>query len=326
MNDDLKNNDLQNAKSVNEVDAVVDGEAEREMEYAEFRQVLADINAELLSENDIQQSLEQSVEESVEKAVEDSSIESTAKNNELTVLSNEEQNNAATEGLEDPAVAKQYKEYRLNKICSKINYDLANPTLTTALLKQMIADALKYNLNAYMLLTSKVKGIKRYFKGKLPIGAVIGSSESTLLAKLVEIKQAKWQGVKEIELLIPLSLIKEGKKKAIIKQLSKCRKCAGKKIDFKVAIDGMVLTSDEYALAIECAIKSKAKRIVLKNCDMLGSIHLLTLAKSCARKCEIEVQGCLKTVNSFTEYTERGVDYFALNNPIAFIASVRLDD
>ena len=79
---------------------------------------------------------------------------------------------------------KQYKEYRLQKIFSKINCDLSSPCLKTSEIKEKINSSLSNGFNCYLLLTSKVKAVKKQLKVKPDLGAVIGIGESTYLARI----------------------------------------------------------------------------------------------------------------------------------------------
>lgn len=300
-----KNNELvaekQNLSSTEEFD--------KDKEYHEFLQVIDEINAELKEELN---------EETVVENKGEPEGETVAK--ETSATKNREEQSEKTG--EDSAINEEYKKIRLGKICSKINYDLSSPTLTVNEIKERIVSSINFKFNRYAMLTSKIKGVKKLFKEVLPICAVIGLGESTLGAKLYEIKEAKKLKVNEIELLIPLSVIKENKKKALVKELVKCRKQAGK-INFKIAIDCKTLTVNEFNFALSCAVESKPYAVCLKNYSSASEGNLLTAIKQTLNKCELQIDGAVSGLKDITLYEERGVDFFLIQNAVAVISAVK---
>lgn len=294
----------------------------RENEYDEFRQALEVVNAEYLQEESESEKGEKDGTQMI--VAEEKPQENTDGDSDLAKVEDSEQEES-NDSKEEQEVQEQYKEYKVNKIYSKINYDLSSPELVISKLKTCIADGLKYNFNCFVVLTSKVKALKKHFKGDANFGVKIGLGESTLSARCCEIRQAKWLKVKEIEVIVPLSLIKEGKKRLLVKELTKCKRVAGKKAIFKASIDGALLTPEEFNFVVECAILAKVKRIVLLNFDKISSAYLLNLAKRCIGKCEIELDSDVTNLEKFREFTDRGVDYFLLKNAVAVAESVKLD-
>ena len=308
-----------------------DIEVQKEAEYQEFMQTLADINAELLAEEEQEGLLDQNKKEDLKEASEIPSpepiIEEPKQSEEFTkieepkkikepkkieALKEDKKEEKPHEPTEEEK--KQYKEYRLKKLFSKINYDLSSPSLTANEIKDKINGSAQYKFNCHMLLTSKLKAVKKQLKAKVDLGAVIGIGESTYLARKWEVRQAKWAKVKEIEYIIPLTAVKENKKRPLIKELNGLRKIAGSKVKFKIALDASAFNSIEFAFALECAVATKPKCIVIKNFNGEKSRYLLNVAKNCIGKCEIEVQTKLASSKEITELSEIGVDYFSIEN------------
>ena len=311
----------------NEIDSEVQNntefsEAQKDKEYQEFKEVLEEINAELaIEEEQTETSKPLTKEEKIEQNIEK------LENCQVQVEDNQpnkeqEKKDGKEEKIEDPAVAEQYKEYRLQKIFSKINYNLTSPELTTSMLNERITDGLAYGFNCFMVLTRKIKGLKASCK-KAPLGAVIGFGESTLLARVWEIRQAKWAGAKEIEVIIPLSLIKEGKKRTLIKEITKYKKAVANKAKFKVGIIADKLSLQEFNFVVDCMLIAKVKRVVVHNSNNLAPNYLLSLAKQCIGKCEIEIDAEPSTVNQFAEYSEKGIDLFLINSAISVAETIK---
>ena len=295
-------------------------EALKEKEYQEFKEVLEEINAELATEEEKSKTgklltEEEKKEQDIEKV--EICNEKSAGNQTYQALDKKQD-----EEIEDPAVADQYREYRINKIFSKINYNLTSPELTISMINERITDAIAYGFNCFMVSTRKIKGLKASCK-KAPLGAVLGFGESTLLARVWEIRQAKWAGVKEVEVIIPLSLIKEGKKRTLIKEIAKYKRVASSKAKLKIGIMAEKLNFQEFNFAVECALSAKVKAIVVHNSNNIAPNYLLSLAKQCVGKCEIEVDVVPSSANEFTEYKEKGIDFFLIKDAISLAERIK---
>ncbi len=302
-----------------------DIEVQKEAEYQEFMQTLADINAELIAEEEQEGLLDQDKKDDLKETSEipspEQTIEEPKKSEDPKKIEEPQKVEPVKEGKKEEKPRepteeekKQYKEYRLKKLFSKINYNLSSPALTANEIKDKINGSVQYKFNCYMLLTSKLKAVKKQLKAKADLGAVIGIGESTYLARKWEVRQAKWAKVKEIEYIIPLTAVKENKKRPLIKELNGLRKIAGSKVKFKIALDASTFNSMEFTFALECAVATKPKCIVIKNFNGEKSRYLLNVAKNCIGKCEIEIQTNLASSKEITELSEIGVDYFSVEN------------
>ncbi len=301
-----------------------DIEVQKEAEYQEFMQTLADINAELLAEEEQNQKSEEKVEITEEPV---NLITGEESKNEIAQEPKEEKELPQEEKQHEPTEEekKQYKAYRLQKLFSKINCDLSSPSLTATEIKDKVSCGAQYGFNCFMMLTSKLKAVKKQLKAKAKLGAVIGLGESTYLARKWEVRQAKWAKVKEIEYILPLTAVKENKKRPLIKELNGLKKVAGNKIKFKIAIDASAFNSLEFTFALECAVATKPRCIVIKNFKDEKSKYLLNVAKNCIGKCEIEIQTKLSSSKEITSFSEIGVDYFSVENALGLAELIKCE-
>ena len=311
----------------NQPQVQADNEFSKETEYQEFSQALADINAELLAEESDDKQLsnqdnlincEEQTENMKNQEEEKSDKDDCSKAGDKSSSDDAQDTHEPTEEEK-----KQYKAYRLQKIFSKINYDLSSPSLKASEIKEKINAGFAHGFNCYMLLTSKIKAVKKQLKIKPNLGAVIGVGESTYLARKCEVRQAKWAGVKEIEYIVPVSVVKEGKKRALIKELTGLKKTSGSKVKFKIALDPSVLNATEFTFALNCAIAVKPSGIVIKNFNSENSKRLLEVAKNCIGKYEIEVSSQLKSSSEINSLTEVGVDYFSVENALELAGAIK---
>ena len=318
MNEKL--NITENNTELNALDeAKEQNEFSKEAEYQEFSQALADINAELIAEAEALGNAQLTEQSKVDKneeclidcgaKVEDSAVVDEAQGEKKNPCDEEKRPSIDEE-------KSRYKEYRLHKIFSKINYDLSSPSLKSSEIRDKINAGTVSAFNCYMLLTSKIKAVKRQLKDKADLGAVVGLGESTYLAKKWEIRQARWAGAKEIEYNVPLSAVKEGKKRILIKELCGLKRVAGAKVKFKIALDALAFDSTEFNFALSCAISAKPKAIVVKNYSAESFKYLLDVVKGCLGKYEIELSSRLNSSAEITSLMEIGVDRFNVENAL----------
>ena len=146
MNEKL--NITENNTELNALDeAKEQNEFSKEAEYQEFSQALADINAELIAEAEALGNAQLTEQSKVDKN-EECLIDCGAKVEDSAVVDEvqgEKKNPCDEEKC--PSIDEEksrYKEYRLQKIFSKINYDLSSPSLKSSEIKDKINASNKY--------------------------------------------------------------------------------------------------------------------------------------------------------------------------------------
>ena len=79
----------------------------------------------------------------------------------------------------------------------------------------------------------------------------------------------------------------------------------------------------EFNLVVDCMLIAKAKRVVVHNSNNLAPNYLLSLAKQCIGKCEIEVDVVPSNASEFTKYSEKGIDVFLISNAISVAETIK---
>ena len=106
---------------------------------------------------------------------------------------------------------------------------------------------------------SYVKAVKEYVKDRMAVCTVIGfpNGYQTTKVKVFETKDAIENGADEIDMVINLGLVKDGKYNEIIEEIKEIKAACGNKI-LKVIIETCLLTDDEKIKMCEVVTEAGA--------------------------------------------------------------------
>ena len=149
-----------------------------------------------------------------------------------------------------------------DSLLSMVDHTLLAQTATWAEIKEILDDAMKYKTASACIPASYVKQAADYVDGKLPICTVIGfpNGYSTTAVKVAETKDAVLNGAAEIDMVINIGLVKDGRYdevEAEIKQIKEA--CQGRIL--KVIIETCLLTEEEKIKMCHVVTKAQADYI-----------------------------------------------------------------
>ena len=150
----------------------------------------------------------------------------------------------------------------INSILSCVDHTLLSQTATFDEIKAICDDAIKYNTASVCIPPSYVKDAKAYVKDKLTICTVIGfpNGYNTTAVKCFETADAINNGADEIDMVINLGYVKDGKYDLILDEINEVKKaCSGKLL--KVIIETCLLTDEEKIELCNIVSKSNADYI-----------------------------------------------------------------
>ena len=150
----------------------------------------------------------------------------------------------------------------ISDILAKCDHTLLTPSATWAEIKAVCDDGIRYQTASVCIPASFVKQAKDYVGDKLPICTVIGfpNGYSTTAVKVFECKDALANGADEIDTVINIGHLKEGRYDEILTELKALKKTCGDKI-LKVIIETCLLTDDEKIKMCELVSQSGADYI-----------------------------------------------------------------
>ena len=149
-----------------------------------------------------------------------------------------------------------------DQILSKVDHTLLSQTATWEEIKVILDDVMNYRTASACIPASYVKQAAEYVEGKLPICTVIGfpNGYSTTAVKVFETKDAIQNGASEIDMVINLGLLKDGKYAELEGEIRRIHEaCEGKIL--KVIIETCLLTQEEKIKMCEIVTEAGAEYI-----------------------------------------------------------------
>ena len=150
----------------------------------------------------------------------------------------------------------------IKDILAKCDHTLLAQSATWADIKAVCDDGMKYGTASVCIPASHVKQAKEYVGDKLAICTVIGfpNGYSTTAVKVFECRDALANGADEIDTVINIGHLKDGKYDEITAELRALKEACGNKI-LKVIIETCLLTDDEKVKMCELVTEAGADYI-----------------------------------------------------------------
>ena len=144
-------------------------------------------------------------------------------------------------------------------IFKTVDHTLLTQTATWAEIKQICDDGMAYGTASVCIPPSYVKQAKEYVGERLAICTVIGfpNGYMTTAAKEFETKDALVNGADEIDMVINLGWVKDGKYDLVEQEIRTLKTACGDKI-LKVIIETCLLTEEEKVKMCEVVTNSGA--------------------------------------------------------------------
>ena len=143
-----------------------------------------------------------------------------------------------------------------------VDHTLLAQTATWAQIREILDDAMKYHTASACIPAAYVKQAAEYVQGRLPICTVIGfpNGYSTTETKVFEAKNAIENGASEIDMVINVGFLKDGRYEEVEEEIRKIHEACDGKI-LKVIIETCLLADEEKIRMCELVTKAGAEFI-----------------------------------------------------------------
>ena len=150
----------------------------------------------------------------------------------------------------------------IKEILKHVDHTLLTQTATWAEIKQICDDAVAYGTASVCIPPSYVKQAKEYLQDKMAVCTVIGfpNGYMTTAVKEFETKDALANGADEIDMVINIGWVKDGRFDCIEEEIRTLKKACGAKI-LKVIIETCLLTEEEKIRMCEVVTRAGADYI-----------------------------------------------------------------
>ena len=199
-----------------------------------------------------------------------------------------------------------------SKILGIVDHTLLKQTSTWEQIKELCDGGMENNTASVCIPPYFVKAAKEYIEGKLPICTVIGfpNGNMTTATKVFETEDAVKNGADEIDMVINIGLVKEGKYEEVLEEINAIKKaCNGKLL--KVIIETCLLTEEEKIKMCEVVTKSDAEYIKTSTGFSTGGATLediKLMREHCGEDLKIKAAGGIKSFEDAEEFIKAGAD------------------
>lgn len=147
-------------------------------------------------------------------------------------------------------------------ILKTVDHTLLTQTATWEEIRGILDDGIKYQTASACIPAAYVKQAAEYVEGRLPICTVIGfpNRYSTTAVKVFETKDAIENGAEEIDMVVNIGWVKDGKYQEIEDEIRQIHEACGGKI-LKVIIETCLLTEEEKIRMCETVTSAGAEFI-----------------------------------------------------------------
>lgn len=147
-------------------------------------------------------------------------------------------------------------------ILKTVDHTLLTQTATWEEIRGILDDGIKYQTASACIPAAYVKQAAEYVEGRLPICTVIGfpNGYSTTAVKVFETKDAIENGAEEIDMVVNIGWVKDGKYQEIEDEIRQIHEACGGKL-LKVIIETCLLTEEEKIRMCETVTSAGAEFI-----------------------------------------------------------------
>lgn len=148
------------------------------------------------------------------------------------------------------------------EVLKHVDHTVLSQTATWADVRELCDDAIYYDTAAICIPPAYIKQAAEYLDGRKPVCTVIGfpNGYNTTATKVFEVKDAIANGAEEVDMVVNLGWVKDGKYDLITEEIKALKEAAGSHI-LKVIIETGLLTDDEKTALCKCVTDGGADYI-----------------------------------------------------------------
>lgn len=197
------------------------------------------------------------------------------------------------------------------EILSKTDHTLLAPQATWEEVEALCKEALAYHTASVCISPCYVLPAKKAFPD-LTVCTVIGfpNGAHTTACKVMETKDAIANGADEVDMVINVGFVKDGRFDAVLDEIRQVKAAAGSRI-LKVIIETCLLTEDEKIRLCDIVSRSGADFIKTSTGFSKGGAtpeDIRLMRKYCAPGLKIKAAGGISTLADAEEFLKLGAD------------------
>ena len=211
----------------------------------------------------------------------------------------------------------------IKEIMSKVDHTLLTQTATVEEIKRICDDAVAYGTASVCIPPCYVGFAKEYLNGKVAVCTVIGfpNGYNATSVKRAETAQAIRDGADEIDMVINISDVKNGRYEAVLEEIKQLKAVCGEKV-LKVIIETCLLTEEEKIKMCEIVTLSGADFIKTSTGFAGGGATFDDVAlfkKHVGENVKIKAAGGIRSFDDAGQFIELGADRLGTSRLVALL-------
>ncbi len=199
-----------------------------------------------------------------------------------------------------------------SEILKKCDHTLLKREMSSQDMKRVCDEALKYSTASVCLPPYFVAPARSYAGDKLVICTVIGfpNGYSTTRSKCDEVKDAVLNGADELDMVVNLSMLKDGRFDEILNEINAVKEACDGRI-LKVIIETCLLSEEEKITLCKIVSESKANFIKTSTGFEKGGAtreDIALMRKYCAPRLKIKAAGGISSFEDAEDFIALGAD------------------
>lgn len=212
---------------------------------------------------------------------------------------------------------------KINEILSRVDHTFLAVDAKWNDIKAICDDGVRYGCASVCIPPSFVKQAREYVGGKIPVCTVIGfpNGYNSTAVKCFEAEAAVKDGADEIDMVINIGWVKDGKYEDILKEINAVKKaCNGKLL--KVIIETCLLTEEEKIRMCETVSSSEADFIKTSTGFSTGGAtkeDISLFAKHCRCTLKIKAAGGISSLSDAEDFINLGASRLGTSRIVKII-------
>lgn len=213
----------------------------------------------------------------------------------------------------------------LQKILNAVDHTLLKQTATWEEIRRLCDDGIRFHTASVCIPPCFVKQAADYVEGKIPVCTVIGFPNGyvTTAVKCYEAAEAVENGAAEIDMVINLGMVKEGRYDDVLREINHVKKaCDGKLL--KVIIETCMLTEQEKIRM--CEIVSESDADFIKTSTGFGGAGAtardIELMVANTKGKRVKAAGGIKTLEDAEEFLELGAERLGTSRVVSEVKAM----
>ena len=212
---------------------------------------------------------------------------------------------------------------KITDILSRCDHTLLSPTATEAQILATVDEGIEYGTASVCIPPSFVRAAAKHAAGRVKICTVIGFplGYSHTVVKAEEAKRAILDGADEIDMVINLGYIKDGRYNLAREEIAAIKAVCGDKI-LKVIIECCLLTDDEKIAACKAVAEGGADFVKTSTGFSTGGAtfdDIKLFAKHVAPTLKIKAAGGIKNFEDAKEFLSLGADRLGTSRLVSIL-------